>query len=107
MKAMLAWLGITGFSITLRDARKKLAALRSPNGEPIARHALGELYRDLERHQIEELEEAREERLQRKPAHGAKSTDLMLAQIVGIGIETVDQPGRMRCGLQTCATTER
>jgi transposase len=95
MKAMLAWLGITGFSITLHDARKKLAALRSPNGDPIPPCALGELYRDLERHalirkQIKEIEEAREERLKAKPAHGTNPLVLMLAQILAIGIETAD-----------------
>jgi hypothetical protein len=75
MKAMLAWLGITGFNMKLLNARKKLAALRSPNGEPIPPFALGELYRDLERYGIigKEIEEARVERLKAKPKQGNQS----------------------------------
>jgi transposase len=95
MKAMLAWLGIAGFNITSRDARKKLATLRSPNDEPIPPFALEELYRDLERHgligrQIKEIEEARMERLKAKPAEGTNPLVLMLGQILGLGIETAD-----------------
>jgi len=95
VKATMAWLGITGVSLTTRDATKKLAELRTPNGEPIPPFTLGELHHDLERlalirKQIKEIEERRVKQLKAKPAEGTNPLVLMLAQVRGIGIETAD-----------------
>jgi transposase len=95
MKSMLVWLGITGFSITGYRAAQKLAALRTPNGEPIPPNTLDELYRDLERYallkkQIKAIEEMRKQRLKAKPDHGANPLILMLAKVLGLGLETAD-----------------
>jgi transposase len=95
MKSTLVWLGITGFNIKLVKARQKLAGLHTPNGEPIPPNTLAELDRDLERlamvrKHIKAIEEARLKRLKEKPNHGANPLVLMLAQILGLGVETAD-----------------
>jgi transposase len=95
MKSTLVWLGITNFNIKLRNAGQKLAALRTPNGEPIPPNALAELYHGLERlavvkKQIKAIEQAREQRLKAKPTHGTNPLVLMLAQVLGLGLETAD-----------------
>jgi transposase len=95
MKSMLVWLGITNFNIKLVKAGQKLAGLRTPNGEPIPANTLAELYRDLERlamvrKHIKAIEEARVQRLQAKPNHGTNPLVLILAQVLGLGLETAD-----------------
>jgi len=95
MKSTLVMLGIAGFNIKLRYARQKLAALRTPNGEPIPPNTLQELYRDLERlelikKQIKAIEQARVQRLKAKPNHGTNPLVLILAQVLGLGLETAD-----------------
>jgi transposase len=95
MKSMLVCLGITGFNIKLYKATQKLATLRTPNGEPIPPHTLAELYRGLERlslirKQIKAFEQAREQRLKAKPNQGSNPLALMLAQVLGLGLETAD-----------------
>ncbi len=96
MKSMLVWLGITNFNIKLSKAGQKLAALRTPNGEPIPANALAELYRGLERlavvkKQIKAIEQARVQRLKEKPSQGTNPLVLMLAHIFGLGLETADR----------------
>src|SRR5258708_7984913 len=49
MKATLVRLGITGFNVKLRKAAERLAALRTPEGEPVPPNTLAELGRCLER----------------------------------------------------------
>ena len=95
MKSTLVWLGITNFNIKLVKAGQKLSGLRTPNGEPIPPNTLAELYRDLERlamvrKHIKAIEEARLKRLKEKPDHGANPLVLMLAQVLGLGLETAD-----------------
>ncbi|HMD58170.1 MAG TPA: IS110 family transposase [Steroidobacteraceae bacterium] len=95
MKSTLVWLGITNFNIKLVKAGQKLAGLRTPGGEPIPPNTLAELYRDLERlavirKQIKAIEEARLQRLKAKPAQGTNPLVLMLAQVLGLGLETAD-----------------
>jgi transposase len=95
MKSTLVWLGIPGFNIKLVKAGQKLAGLRTPNGEPIPPNTLQELYRNLERlalirKHIKAIEQAREQQLKAKPAHGANPLVLMLAKILGLGLETAD-----------------
>jgi transposase len=95
MKSTLVWLGITGFNIKLVKAGQKLAGLRTPNGEPIPPDTVSELYRGLERlamirKHIKAIEDARVKRLKEKPNHGANPMVLMLAQVLGLGLETAD-----------------
>jgi transposase len=95
MKSTLVWLGITNFNIKLIKAGQKLAGLRTPEGEPIPANTLAELYRGLERlavikKQIKAIEQARLQRLKEKPRQGTNPLVLMLAQILGLGLETAD-----------------
>jgi transposase len=95
LKSILVWLGITDFNIKLRHAGRKLAALRTPNGEPIPPCALDELHRGLDRlaqlnAQIKAIEKARVDRLQSKPEAGANPLILLIAKVRGVGIETAE-----------------
>jgi len=95
MKANLARLGIRNFRPTLRSASERLDALRTPEGTPLPPNTLAELRRDMARlhfiaGQIREIEDARQERLEGPSDQGPKAMVRLLAQMVGIGIETAD-----------------
>src|SRR3954462_295783 len=95
VKAALARLGIRGFKPTLRKAPERLAALRTPEGEPLPPNTLAELRRDmarlrLVRDQIAEIEAARLEALERQPATGRDAMLRLLVRVVGVGVETAD-----------------
>jgi transposase len=95
LKAALARLGIRGFNPKLRKAAGRLEALLTPEGEPIPSNMLEEMNRDLAhlaflRGQIRAIEQARLERLEQAPKTGTNMMVLMLASVVGIGIETAD-----------------
>jgi transposase len=95
MKATLTRLGICGFNIKLRKAVQGLAALRTPEGEPLPPNTLAELGRDLERLalirvQIKAIEQARLQRLEAVPAQATHPMILMLAKVLGLGVETAD-----------------
>ena len=95
MTATLIRLGIRNFNVKLRKAAEGLAALRTPEGEPLPPHTLAELRRDLERlalirAQLKAIEQARLQRLERMPQAGPHPMILMLAKIMGVGIETAD-----------------
>jgi len=95
MKSALAGLGIRGFKPKLRKASQRLAMLRTPEDLPIPPNTLDELRRDMARlavvrGQIEEIEQARLERLEQAPDEGANAMVRLLARIVGVGIETAD-----------------
>src|SRR5690349_13136307 len=95
MKGALARLGIRGFKPTLRKAPERLAALRTPEGEPLPPNTLAKLRRDmarlrLVRDQIAEIEAARLEALERQPATGRDAMLRLLARVVGVGVETAD-----------------
>ena len=95
MTATLVWLGLPKVNIKLRRAGEHLAALRTPEGEPVPPNTLAELRRDLERlavirAQIKAIEQARLQRLRAAPAQGTHPMILMLAKILGLGIETAD-----------------
>jgi len=69
MKAALIRLGIRGFNPKLKKAAGRLKDLRTPEGEPIPPNTLAELRPDMERrrlvsNQIQQIEEARRERLE-------------------------------------------
>jgi transposase len=95
MKATLVRLGIRDFNVKLRKAGERLAQLRTPEGVPLPPNTLAELRRDMARHrfvcdQIKEIERTRLQRLRQAPAEGAHPMLLMLARIMGLGIETAD-----------------
>jgi transposase len=95
MKATIVRHGIRNFNVKLRKACERLEGLRSPEGVPLPPNTLAELRRDMARQrllagQIKEIEQARLERLQRTPQEGGHPMLLMLAKILGIGIETAD-----------------
>jgi transposase len=95
MKATLAWLGLPNVNIKLRKVAGHLGDLRTPEGEPLPPNTLAELRRDLERlavirAQIKAIEQARLQRLKAAPAQGTHPMILMLAKILGLGIETAD-----------------
>lgn len=95
MKANLARLGIRGFKPALRKAPQRLAALRTPEGVPIPPNTLDEIRRDMDRlavvrEQINAIEMARIERLEKAPAAGPHTMVRLLARVVGVGMETAD-----------------
>jgi transposase len=95
MKAALARAGIRGFKPTLRKAPERLEALRTPEGAPLPPNALAELRRDMARlrlvaDQIKEVEAARRERLDQRPAEGPNAMVRLLARVVGVGVDTAD-----------------
>src|SRR6202140_424484 len=95
MTAILVWLGLPRVNIKLRKAAEHLAALRTPEGEPVPANTLAELNRGLARlavirAQIKAIEEARLQRLKAAPAQGPHPMMLMLAKVLGLGIETAD-----------------
>jgi len=95
MKAALIRLGIRNFNIKLRKAAEGLCALRTPEGEPLPPNTLAELGRDLERlalirAQIRAIEQARLQRLKAAPQQATHPMILMLAKVMGVGVETAD-----------------
>jgi transposase len=95
MKATMARLGIRNFNIKLRKALEKLQGLRTPEGVPLPTNTLDELRRDMARlrliqEQTKEIEKARLARLKTAPQDGAHPMLLMLAKVLGIGVETAD-----------------
>ncbi len=95
MKATMARLGVKGFNVKLGKAVEKLAGLRTPEGVPLPANTRDELRRDMERlrlirQQTQEIEKARLARLKKAPQSGAHPMLLMLAKVLGIGVETAD-----------------
>jgi transposase len=95
MESALARLGVRGFKPTLRGASERLEALRTPDGAALPPNTLAELRRDmarlhLVREQIKELEAARLERLEQASGGGTSAMVRLLAQVVGVGVETAD-----------------
>ena len=95
MKAALIRLGIRGFNPKLKRAAGRLDDLRTPEGEPIPPNTLAELRRDMERrrlisNQIRQIEEARLKHLEQAPNDEPHAMVLLLARVIGVGIETAD-----------------
>src|SRR5712692_5678124 len=95
MKATMVRFGIRNFNIKLRKALEKLQGLRTPEGVPLPANTLDELRRDMARlrlihEQTKEIEKARLARLKAAPQDGAHPMLLMLAKVLGIGVETAD-----------------
>ena len=95
MKSALIRFGIRNFNVKLRKAAERLEQLRGAEGVPLPPNTLAELRRDMARlrlvkEQIKELEKMRLQRLTKAPQEGTHPMVLMLAKIMGIGIETAD-----------------
>jgi transposase len=95
IKATLARLGIRGFKPAVRRAAERLALLRTAEGMPLPPNTLAELNRDLTRlrfvsDQIAEIEAARLKRLRKEPDRYCHPMILLLARVIGVGIETAD-----------------
>ncbi len=95
IKATLARLGIRNLNPKLKKAPERLQHVRTPEGEPIPPNTLAELHRDLERRrlgaeQIRQIEKGRLEQLKQFPNTGPNLMVLLLARVIGIGIDTAD-----------------
>jgi transposase len=95
MKSTLVRLGIRGVNPKLRKAAERLDGLVTPEGEALPPNTLAELQRDLARlavlrEQIEAIETARLVRLEQAPPAGPHAMIRLLAQVIGVGIETAD-----------------
>jgi transposase len=95
VKAGLMRLGIRDFNPTLRRAAKQLETLVSPEGATLPPNTLNEMRRDLARlavvrEQIEAIERDRQARLEQAPQSRSNAMVLLLARIVGVGLETAD-----------------
>ena len=95
MKSALVRLGIRGFKPELRRAPQHLEKLRTPEDVPIPLRTLEELRRDMARlamvrAQIEAIEQIRLQRLEQAPQEVAHAMVRMLANIIGVGVETAD-----------------
>ncbi|GLS39231.1 IS110 family transposase [Mesorhizobium tianshanense] len=95
MKATLVRFGIRGFNVKLKKAAERLEELRGAEGVPLPPNTLAELHRDMARlrlikEQLKEIEKMRLERLKQTPQDGPHPMVLMLARMMGLGIETAD-----------------
>ena len=95
VKSALARLGISHFNPKPKTAAEKLGDLRLPDGEPVPPNALDEMRRDLERRQLIEaqiraIEKTRLSRIAEAPASKPNVMLLLLARVIGIGLETAD-----------------
>jgi len=95
IKGALARLGIREFKPMSRSAPQLLEALRTPEGAALPPNTLAELRRDMARlsfvkQQINEVERARLERLQRAPGERGNAMVHLLTRVVGVGVETAD-----------------
>jgi transposase len=95
MTSVLALYGISSFNVKLKKAPEKLASLRTTEGEPLPPNTLDELRSAMQRRQmikarIAAIEAARLERLEQAPQTGPNAMIVLLARIVGVGIETAE-----------------
>jgi transposase len=95
MKATMVRFGIRGFKVTLRKAAGELPELLTAEGVPLPPNTLAELRREMARlhlirEQIKAIEQARLVRLRKAPQTGTHPMVLMLARVLGVGVETAD-----------------
>jgi len=95
IKSTLIRFGIRNFKVKLRKAADRLATLRGLEDEPLPPNTVAELRRDMARlqlirEQIKAIEKARLGQLKKATRKGTHPMLLMLAQIMGIGVETAD-----------------
>jgi len=95
VKSGLLRLGVRGFNPALRRAPKQLETLVTPEGVALPPNTLDEIRRDLARlavvrEQIEAIERDRLARLQQAPQSRSDAMVVLLARVVGVGLETAD-----------------
>jgi transposase len=95
MKAALARLGIRGFKPELRSAPARLETLTTAENTALPPNTLAEIRRDMTRlavlqDQIKGIEQARLEGLRQTPDQPAHAMVLLLARVIGVGIESAD-----------------
>jgi transposase len=95
MKADLTRLGVRNFNPKLRKAAEKLDAVHTPEGGPIPPNTAAKLRREMVRlhqlkEQIKQIEAERLERIKQSPKEKTHAMVLLLAQVLGLGIETAD-----------------
>lgn len=95
VKSGLLRLGVRGFNPALRRAAKQLETLVTPEGAALPPNTLDEIRRDLARlavvrEQIEAIERDRLTRLQQAPQSRSNAMVVLLARVVGVGVETAD-----------------
>jgi transposase len=95
MKAAMVRLGVRGFNVKLRKAAERLENVRTAEGEVLPANTQAELRRDmarlkLVREQIAAIEKQRLAQLHKAPQQGPHAVILLLAKIMGIGVETAD-----------------
>lgn len=95
VKSGLHRLGVRGFNPALRRAAKQIEVLVTPEGAPLPPNTLDEIRRDLARlavvrEQIEAIERDRLMRLQQAPQSRSNAMVVLLARVVGVGLETAD-----------------
>jgi transposase len=95
VKSGLLRFGVRGFNPALRRAPKQLDTLVTPEGATLPPNTLDEIRRDLARlamvrEQIEAIERDRLARLQQAPQSRSNAMVVMLARVVGVGLEIAD-----------------
>jgi transposase len=95
MTSLLALHGIRGFNVKLKKAPAKLASLRTAEDAPLPPNTVAELRSSMQRRaaikaRIAEIEAARLDRLKQAPSTQANAMIVLLARIVGVGIETAE-----------------
>lgn len=95
VKSSMLRLGVRGFNPALRRAVKQLETLVTPEGAALPPNTLDEIRRDLARlavvrEQIEAIERDRLARLQQAPQSRSNAMVVLLARVVGVGLETAD-----------------
>src|SRR5436305_6279190 len=95
LKSALIRLGIRNFKPTLGKAAERLAELRTPEDVPLPENTLAELKRDMARlslvkDQIKAIERDRLVRIAKAANHGPNVMVQLIAQVIGIGLETAD-----------------
>ncbi len=95
VKSSMLRLGVRGFNPALRRAAKQLETLMTPEGAALPPNTLDEIRRDLARlavvrEQIEAIERDRLARLQQAPQSRSNAMVVLLARVVGVGLETAD-----------------
>ena len=95
VKGALIRLGIRNFNANLRNAAARLKEVRTPEGVLLPPNTLAELERDLARlrfiaDQARAIEKRRLSQLQATPQDRPHAMVLLLAKIIGVGIETAD-----------------
>lgn len=95
LKSTMIRFGIRNFKPELRKAADQLCALVTPEGVPLPANTLAEIKRDMARlslikEQIKAIARERQARFAKPANHGPNAAVRLLAQVIGLGIDTAD-----------------